>query len=911
MHCHQFADVDALPHETNEEKVQQLRKGMEMHPEAKPYFLRQLSWHYEEVRRHDLAIACHYERVGCYEGKDVLEQDDMHHLGEAYHAISLEYKKKGDRERELYYLLKNLESAEDKQQVLATIARYYIEGKEWENAEEYYKLILEAPAKYGPHYNNGHFDEAYYYSSLADMQVKKKDYKKAIAYHEKCLELNDARNNTHGHVYWSIATVYGHFDKVKQLEYWHKAIAAYEASAKEAEEGEQDIIGNGYNQTSMRLSGYYSCLKDLYGNVGNQKKVNHFIKKTGELLKKQAEDPSGNSKEYHEEVLADNLVEQGKFKEALKIYEKLLKEEQCEENYPSHYNKIAKAYQAKGDTKNAVKYYLKMVEADQYDGEPILELAIIYFVDKKLDLARPYLERYIELCPDENARAYSSLALCLNEKEETQLYISYFKKAIEVNDGEDEELDAVIYCGIGKTYWRVLKDADNAIDCFRKMMNCNPSDALKGDAAMNVMLMSFDPYASNLAMEFMSETTPKPVALDYRPKLTLDEIKALPYYYKNLPEETLASATFHRNLQKEFREDLMNNPIYKEYFSKYDPFTVEDFCYGYAKHKLHLVTMGKYYAQDTNETSSEYLERVDAEEVFEMILQKKLFNMQILWRAGNITIPEIEIGYDFELWSEKIWDCPFLEQVTSAEVKLMQQFLLDDNYSDSTPWFLHGWQSYKELMQVNEEGDRELLPEWYQFYDGRMGTGAMLSLPDVRGEKEAFYTEVYWEWKRQQPRDAPPPPSTEPPFLQTLHAAEWTYIEFIKMFENDYINQIQQGMVDEKKHPDEDFDISDIWEAINAIRDSPTPVYFDSNLPWNEAILKAAHKMKNTRIAERLDGVYEDYLIKRELLGVLNDPGPKRGRQPHSPYKDKNREDVLERILKGRELNKEPRDLNF
>ena len=909
MHSHYFKDVEDLPHNTNEEKVQQLRKGMEMHPEAKPHYLRTLAWHYSEAKRHDLAIATQYEMINHFEGKDPLEDEDRQYMGEAFQAISYDFKKKGNLERALDYLNKKLDVTKDKQQAFADIARFHRENKEYDKAEEYYKLMLDSPNVYGPQYNQAYYNEACYNSLVAELYVMRKDYKKAIAFHERSLELPDKGNNGYGHVYWSIATVYGHFDKVKQHEYWLKAIKYYEASAEEDENKEPEILGGGYNQTAMSLSGTYYCLKDLYENMGNTKKANYYIKKLGELHKKQAEDPSGNSKEYHESRMADSYRQAGKFKKALEIYERHLAEEEYIENKPGIYSDIAKVHKEAGDMKKATECYIKILEIEPDDEAAVLELAVIYQDDKKPDFARPYLEKYIELCPNKNPRAYSALANCINEKEEPLLFLSYMKKAAELNDDEDVDYACALYNIMAKIHWRVLKDAEAAFECLRKMMALNPTLEQQSDSSVVVMQMSFDPYASNLAMQFMTEFSPKKEKVIERPKLTLDEIKALPYYYENIPTETLAGETYRRNLQKEFREDVINNPKYKDYFKQYDPDTVVDFAFGYAKHKINLVNMAKYYANSSGETSEEYIDRINAEEVFEMILQKKLFNMQVLWRAGNITIPEIEIGYDFEVWGDKIWECPFLEQVTRAEVETMKQFLLDDNYSDSTPWFLHGWQSYHELMEKNGEDDREFMPEWYQFYDGRMGTGAMLLLPDVRGEREAFYTEVYWKWYRNTPRPAVVPVvSAEPPFLLTLHSSEWTYIEFLKTFENDYFNMIQQGMTDEKKFEGEEYEIGDIWGAINEFRASKTPIYFESGLEWHEAILKASKKMKNTKLAERLDGVYEDYLIKRELLGGFNGSDYKALRKNS---KDKNRDDTLERILKGRELNKEPRDLNF
>jgi hypothetical protein len=82
----------------------------------------------------------------------------------------------------------------------------------------------------------------------------------------------------------------------------------------------------------------------------------------------------------------------------------------------------------------------------------------------------------------------------------------------------------------------------------------------------------------------------------------------------------------------------------------------------------------------------------------------------------------------------------------------------------------------------------------------------------------------------------------------------------------------------------------------------------EGGLVWHEAIIRCAQRFKNSKVADKLDEAYEDYLMKRELKltgtgDLANDLSVTLTR--------KTSDDQMERILKGRELNGEPRNLDY
>ena len=379
----------------------------------------------------------------------------------------------------------------------------------------------------------------------------------------------------------------------------------------------------------------------------------------------------------------------------------------------------------------------------------------------------------------------------------------------------------------------------------------------------------------------------------------------LPYHHSKIPEGVPEKVKFLDKLEKEFERDMLENPAYKEFFSKFQADTIEQFCKNYAAHKRHLLEFYDFQIKKLM-VPKELEYREEAETVFELILQKKLFNLQLLWRAEKVSLPEIKLGIDFYFWEKNIHHCSFLEEVSPAEVSAMKQFLSDNNYSAYTRHWLCGWQDYDEIMEKDAEGDRDCMPEWYEFYDGRMGTGPLLLLPDIRGNKEDAYRKIYFDWARQQPADTTP---AEPyvPSLPYLHGSRENYTEFMNLFENDYIKRAHLGYLKEyEPFPDPDYDADAVQMAIWTLEKADIPVYMQGGMIWHEAIVRCAQQYKNTIIAGELDAVYEDYLMKREMKISGSSENLKEEYE-----KDHLHKLIKEQILKARSLAGEPENLDF
>jgi len=179
----------------------------------------------------------------------------------------------------------------------------------------------------------------------------------------------------------------------------------------------------------------------------------------------------------------------------------------------------------------------------------------------------------------------------------------------------------------------------------------------------------------------------------------------------------------------------LEGPRFQEYFSKFDEKSVRQFIQSYSMRKAQYLQYSPQFLREQEQNVNDDLE--NAMELLWEIQQKKLFNLQCLWRADKIHIPGIEVTYDFIYWEKNISECPFIEAVTNEEVNLYIEYVNSDFYSEPHP--LSSWQDFEGFRKEPYEDDFVALPSWYTFYDNHMGTEELLNMPDIRGEKEKQY----------------------------------------------------------------------------------------------------------------------------------------------------------------------------
>ena len=379
------------------------------------------------------------------------------------------------------------------------------------------------------------------------------------------------------------------------------------------------------------------------------------------------------------------------------------------------------------------------------------------------------------------------------------------------------------------------------------------------------------------------------------------------------PEKEKEKALWRQQKHLEIKEELRQNEKLKKLLEPAYPDSRDKFIDDYAAKKVRWLEYGPNH--------KEWLEREDLKWVndatgrLEEIQQKKLFDVQCLWRAEKIEIPELKLTEDFKYWEENVFNCPFTEPVTEQEVEYYIQYLQSLNFENEQGWF-DRWQDYKEIKKAyNSEDANRNFPDWYDFHNGRTGLSAYLLLPDVRGEKEDFYIRLWnkefheniaREKKKKEEEanlnksePAPQEVQDKRPGL-SYHGKGW-----LTWFVTTYEDKETQEMF--KKYGGErDSDSNDDEYLTNDLKllsraDKPVPIegWFD----WKEAIHKAADRYRIEKIIDALPVAYEQYRMNVDL----NIPFA----EPESLKKIDYKNGYGKAVLRGRELNGEPGDFDF
>jgi hypothetical protein len=285
----------------------------------------------------------------------------------------------------------------------------------------------------------------------------------------------------------------------------------------------------------------------------------------------------------------------------------------------------------------------------------------------------------------------------------------------------------------------------------------------------------------------------------------------------------------------------------------------------------------------------------EANEHLENILQKKLFDLQCLWRAEKIQLPTVEICFDFEMWSREIMNCPFLEPISQDDINLYTQFILtDEDALDISGKY--DCQDYDKILEAYLQDEE--YGAWYEFHNNQTGNTSLLLLPNLRGEKEEFYYKLAREELSQL--DSPLKSVFDgKPYLWFSDNEQLA--EFVAKFEDKETKRWYAAYAERNKKDDS-------WEAEQLERDveyllsieEPIPV--EAHHDIKEAVSKAVNLYRRKKLAEALPVAYEQYLMNLEL-GI-------------SYTVEKNqyieiRPNILKRLLRGRVLNGEPEDLDF
>lgn len=395
---------------------------------------------------------------------------------------------------------------------------------------------------------------------------------------------------------------------------------------------------------------------------------------------------------------------------------------------------------------------------------------------------------------------------------------------------------------------------------------------------------------------------------------------------------------------------LRTDPRYQPYLAGYAPASVEAFIQHYACHKVRCLEQGPSMVKFRLHQVIEYQEEA-YERLFD-VQRKKLFDLQVRWRAGEITLPGIQTYQQFEAWQrEGIHQCPFLPPITRAEYELYRDWLASDAcqelakhqdyYRNDSQWQDYNamrdeWARAQALPPANEDDWTEYLdyPAWFAYYDAR--TGAPAGYPfathaNRRGELQDHYMNLAREerWALNPPAPYVPDPR---PDVMNLHNEpdsfadapdryltedDWHFAEFARRFDPDpetllaYRRAMMCVFNDNYNNI-----LSHTNQNLELLADAHGPWPVSAHADWRQGIYAAAAQLHRELLLAALPTVFEDYEFRLQT-----------GLQPAPPdeyrayYDDKPTEDPAKEcrimpylkkdILRGRELAGEPRNFKY
>lgn len=366
--------------------------------------------------------------------------------------------------------------------------------------------------------------------------------------------------------------------------------------------------------------------------------------------------------------------------------------------------------------------------------------------------------------------------------------------------------------------------------------------------------------------------------------------------------------------EKGIEEEVNSNPKYEAFFKQYvtEGNNRNEFIKYYAYQRLMCRRFGEMYVNRKEQRRIQHIQ--NAYECLSEILQKKLFDSQCLWRAEQIDIPAIDLSMDFKCWEYKVMTCPFIEPITREEVELYKKYLLSEYYTP--PNFWGGWQEYddiKALYESNDDDDErqkpffffsnQQVPAWYEFCALRTGKN-LLMLPNIRGEKEDFYSNLVHQKERKKAEEEkknnpPPPPKTDKRPILYSHDKEQLY-KFMSMFDTPDVLE-RAKVMDENINKLRD---ERIENACTYLMEFAPDFVITEQGNWRNVLINAVEAHKKIATANMLDAAYEEYLFKLEMGLLIESENEKAYGRVHEDIRRIQRERILEgRVLNGEEPN--------
>ncbi len=371
----------------------------------------------------------------------------------------------------------------------------------------------------------------------------------------------------------------------------------------------------------------------------------------------------------------------------------------------------------------------------------------------------------------------------------------------------------------------------------------------------------------------------------------------------NRTEEQIATVLEEKQLKAKWRDDIKANSSAMNYLKSKGDYVVENFISYYVDKKYVWHVNQSYKVEKAVE--DEWIEK--CQDHLKIMIRKKIVDLQCLWNANLVQVPQVETSADFNYAFGDPLSCTFIEPLTLKEIKLYQDFLLQDGVVlaalNTEAFLFYDKLKAKHNADNPEEIDEEDQSKWYDYHYERTDTKNLLDLPSIRREKERFYYLLALEAIESKKEPVAPvstitEPSGDRPFLNYYDRD--IIKRFVNQFETpDYQKKHKYYALEHKEESKLDFKMSYYFDQMIAKQEY---IPMKANDDYKAAIVKSYNDYCIAKIVEALPIAHELYLYKAKH-GLHE-------KEDRNPFGFKT-EKTKKMILEGRVLNGEPRDFDF
>jgi hypothetical protein len=367
-------------------------------------------------------------------------------------------------------------------------------------------------------------------------------------------------------------------------------------------------------------------------------------------------------------------------------------------------------------------------------------------------------------------------------------------------------------------------------------------------------------------------------------------------------------------------EYLKAHPAYQAYFANYSKTTVDYFISSYADVKHAMLADKARHKADYEEHRTIFMRLAD--DFIDIILQKKLFNLQCRWRAGEMDLPHVLSTHDFSFWEHNIRSCPIIPPITEDEIDICIRFLTENIDYETPDWDDCGWEwqdyeTFKMMMGFFDEEEEENTantegyenddddddeddepyidedgeyPAIYKFFDKHQNTRFLMASRDVRTPKQERYMDETRRLYREREEAAAKANGTwrEPdPVLRQEEMDHFRQPGLLNAAE--FVEAVEDGDTKEayryKMYWQNIFSEWHTEDFVEFLTQFNEPIAIEVHEDWRKAVELTARRFRQKKIVEMLPYAFAAYslefdeeqtpetLVAEKVARYVHDPG--------------------------------------